>query len=150
MNYHRLRFQIEFNFHDAKQFWGLEDFMAVKPTTVTNAARLAFFMVNLSHCLLHTFRRQHPQASILDLKTYAHREPTLTRHRARLSFGVAFLIALIQVKTVNFSELAAAFGGKAQIDSPYKRLQRFSWDFEIGSAVLTQTVVGLLKIGRYS
>ena len=28
-------------------------------------------MVNLSHCLLKTFRRQHPQASILDLKTYA-------------------------------------------------------------------------------
>ena len=71
VDYYRLRFQIEFNFRDAKQFWGLEDFMTVKQTTVTNAASLAFFMVNLSHCLLKAFRLNHPQASILDLKAYA-------------------------------------------------------------------------------
>lgn len=29
---YRLRFQIEFNFQDAKQCWGLEDFMNVTPT----------------------------------------------------------------------------------------------------------------------
>lgn len=71
VDYYRLRFQIEFNFRDAKQFWGLEDFMTVKPTPVTNAASLAFFMVNLSHCLLKSFRLNHPHASILDLKAYA-------------------------------------------------------------------------------
>jgi IS4 transposase len=71
VDYYRLRFQIEFNFRDAKQFWGLEDFMTIKPTPVTNAASLAFFMVNLSHCLLKSFRLNHPQASILDLKAYA-------------------------------------------------------------------------------
>ena len=27
IDYYKLRFQIEFNFRDAKQFWGLEDFM---------------------------------------------------------------------------------------------------------------------------
>ena len=27
IDYYSLRFQIEFNFRDAKQFWGLEDFM---------------------------------------------------------------------------------------------------------------------------
>ena len=27
--YYRLRFQIEFNFRDAEQYWGLEDFMNV-------------------------------------------------------------------------------------------------------------------------
>jgi hypothetical protein len=26
-NYYQLRFQIEFNFRDAKQYWGLDDFM---------------------------------------------------------------------------------------------------------------------------
>jgi hypothetical protein len=71
VDYYSLRFQIEFNFRDAKQFWGLEDFMTVKPTPVTHAASLAFFMVNLSYCLLKTFRLNHPQASILDLKAYA-------------------------------------------------------------------------------
>ncbi len=43
-----LRFQIEFDFRDAKQFWGLEDFMNISQTAVTNAVNLAFFMVNLS------------------------------------------------------------------------------------------------------
>lgn len=46
-----LRFQIEFHFRDAKQYWGLEDFMNVKETAVTNAANLAFFMVNVSQAL---------------------------------------------------------------------------------------------------
>ena len=32
IDYYRLRFQIEFNFRDAKQYWGLEDFMNVNKT----------------------------------------------------------------------------------------------------------------------
>jgi putative transposase len=57
IDYYKLRFQIEFNFRDAKQFWGLEDFMWVqKEIAVTNAANLSFFMVNLSHYLLTLFR----------------------------------------------------------------------------------------------
>ena len=46
VDYYSLRFQIEFNFRDAKQYWGLEDFMQVTPTGVTNAANLSLFMVN--------------------------------------------------------------------------------------------------------
>jgi hypothetical protein len=46
IDYYSLRFQIEFNFRDAKQFWGLEDFMNVSKNAVTNAANLAFFMVS--------------------------------------------------------------------------------------------------------
>ena len=34
IDYYRLRFQIEFNFRDAKQHWGLEDFMNVNKTPV--------------------------------------------------------------------------------------------------------------------
>jgi putative transposase len=52
IEYYKLRFQIEFNFRDAKQYWGLEDFMNVRKLPVTNAANLAFFMVNLSHVLI--------------------------------------------------------------------------------------------------
>ena len=64
-----LRFQIEFDFRDAKQFWGLEDFMNISQTAVTNAVNLAFFMVNLSRRLLRDFRRDHhSEFSILDLK----------------------------------------------------------------------------------
>lgn len=65
-----LRFQIEFNFRDAKQFWGLEDFMNVKEIPLTNAFNLALFMVNLSQVLLCDLRQAIPESSILDLKAY--------------------------------------------------------------------------------
>lgn len=70
IDYYKLRFQIEFNFRDAKQFWGLEDFMNLSQTAVTNAANLAFFMVNLSHSLLADFRKHNPGSGIIDLKAY--------------------------------------------------------------------------------
>ena len=66
---YRLRFQIEFNFRDSKQYWGLEDFMNVKETAVANAANLAFFMVNVSQALCQPFRKKQPDFSILDLKS---------------------------------------------------------------------------------
>ena len=72
IKFYSLRFQIEFNFRDAKQYWGLEDFMNVKETAVTNAANLSFFMVNFSYALLQSFRQQNPEYSILDLKSHYH------------------------------------------------------------------------------
>lgn len=72
IKFYSLRFQIEFNFRDAKQYWGLEDFMNVEETAVTNAANLAFFMVNLSQILLRRFQQTNPDFSILDLKAHFH------------------------------------------------------------------------------
>lgn len=70
IDYYALRFQIEFNFRDAKQYWGLDDFMNVKETAVTNAASLSFFMVNFGSILLRRFRETNPEFSILDLKSH--------------------------------------------------------------------------------
>src|SRR5512139_1138216 len=70
IKFYSLRFQIEFNFRDAKQYWALEDFMNVKETAVTNAANLSLFMVNFSHVLLQPFRQAQPDFSILDLKAH--------------------------------------------------------------------------------
>jgi putative transposase len=70
IKFYSLRFQIEFNFRDAKQFWGLEDFMNVKETAVTNAANLSLFMVNFSAALAEPFRIQNPDFSMLDLKSH--------------------------------------------------------------------------------
>lgn len=70
VDYYSLRFQIEFNFRDAKQYWGLDDFMNIKQTAVTNAANLSFFMVNFSSVLLQPFREHNPEFSILDLKSH--------------------------------------------------------------------------------
>ena len=70
IDYYRLRFQIEFNFRDAKQYWGLEDFMNVKKTPVNNAANLSMFMVNVSAKLLAPLRAEHVKCNILDLKAH--------------------------------------------------------------------------------
>ena len=70
IDYYSLRFQIEFTFRDAKQYWGLEDFMNVKATAVTNAANLALFMVNLAYLLLRDRGQRDAEWSVLDLKAY--------------------------------------------------------------------------------
>ncbi len=68
IEYYRLRFQIEFNFRDAKQYWGLEDFMNIGKTPVTNAINLSLFMVNVSQRLLRDLRQEDSNVNVLDLK----------------------------------------------------------------------------------
>jgi hypothetical protein len=68
VDYYCLRFQLEFNFRDAKQHWGLEDFMNISPIAVTNAANLSLFMVNLVERVLQDIRPDFPEVSVLDLK----------------------------------------------------------------------------------
>jgi putative transposase len=68
IDYYGLRFQIEFNFRDAKQYWGMEDFMNITPTGVTNAAHLSLFMVNVAYHLRSDSHPRDPAYSVLDLK----------------------------------------------------------------------------------
>jgi putative transposase len=70
IDYYRLRFQREFNFRDAKQYWGLEDFMSVNEKPVYNSANLAMFMVNVSQALMRPMRAQWPAFSVNDLKAW--------------------------------------------------------------------------------
>ncbi len=63
-----LRFQIAWNFRDATQYWGLEDFRPVTATGGTNAANLSLFMVNVASCLQNQGRQRAPDSSILDVK----------------------------------------------------------------------------------
>ena len=68
LDYYSLRFQIEFNFRDAKQHFGLEDFMTTTPRGVDNAANLSFLMVNVSAKLLK--ESDGKCVGINDLKSY--------------------------------------------------------------------------------
>ena len=68
IDYYSLRFQIEFNFRDAKQYWGLQDFMNVNKIPVNNAVNLSMFMVSVSAKLTDTFRCLNTEFSVLDLK----------------------------------------------------------------------------------
>jgi len=83
VDYSGLRFHIAFNFRDAKQYWGLEDFMNVTPTGVTNAAHLSLFMVNVAYCLRAGGHARDPDYSVLALKAdcrgYKYVEETIQR-----------------------------------------------------------------------
>jgi len=68
LDYYSLRFQIEFNFRNAKQHFGLEDFMNTTKNGVENAANLSFLMVNVSAKLLKNSERKC--VGINDLKSW--------------------------------------------------------------------------------
>jgi len=76
VEYYSLRFQIEFNFRDAKQYFGLADFKNYKQAQVTNAANISFFMCNIAYILAEEFKRYFKlqNASILDMKAYYRTE----------------------------------------------------------------------------
>jgi len=81
VDYYGLRFQMEFTFRDAKQYWGLEDFMNTTPTGVTNAANLALFMVNVAYHLRADGHPRAPDYSVLalqaDCRGYKYVEETI-------------------------------------------------------------------------
>src|SRR5436305_12354960 len=70
----------------------------------------------------------------------------VTWNRARINFLARFIIALIEVRTVNLSEVAAVFMGRAKRESHYKRVQRFLRFFELPYAQVACFVVRLLRV----
>ncbi len=69
VDYYSLRFQIEFDFRDAKQYWGLEDFMVIREQRVRNSASFSFFMINLSRSLITEYGGRMGK-SVHDLKIW--------------------------------------------------------------------------------
>ena len=67
VDYYSLRVQIEFTFREAKQHFGLEDFMNTAEVGVENAANLSFLLVNVSAKLLQNSTEKC--IGVLDLKT---------------------------------------------------------------------------------
>ncbi|SRR5579885_417307 len=67
-------------------------------------------------------------------------------NRARINFLARFIIALIEVRTVNLSEIAGVFPGRAKRESHYKRVQRFLRFFEMPYAQVARFVVRLLRV----
>jgi hypothetical protein len=77
-------------------------------------------------------------------------ERTLQRNvawnRARINFVAKFLVALIQVRSVNLAEVASVFAGGALRESHYKRVQRFLRHFELPYAAVAAFVLRLLGL----
>ncbi len=61
---------------------------------------------------------------------------SFTWHKARLDCFIQIIIGLFSVRTVNLKEIALSMVGKAQVDSHYRRLQRFFSHFEIDYTII--------------
>jgi putative transposase len=70
IDYYSLRFQIEFDFRDAKQFYGLADFKNYKETQLTNAVNISFTMTVIGKLVLEKYKRKLNCSTmgIIDLK----------------------------------------------------------------------------------
>src|ERR1700755_239495 len=69
-------------------------------------------------------------------------------NKARINFLAKFLIALIQVCSVNLTQIAAVFPGRAKQASHYKRIQRFLRFFEISYGLIATLLVSLIAVPR--
>src|SRR5437868_7429147 len=67
-------------------------------------------------------------------------------NKARINFAAKFIVALIQVRSVNLSEVAGVFAGGVLKESHYKRIQRFLRHFELPYAGVTAFVLKLLGV----
>lgn len=67
-------------------------------------------------------------------------------NRARITFIVAFILALIKVTTVNLTKVANALGAKAKRSSNYRRIQRFFALFDFDHSAWAKMVLKLLPV----
>jgi len=104
VDYYSLRFQIEFNFRDAKQHFGLEDFMNTTERGVENAANMAFLMVNMSAKLIKN--SEEKCVGVLDLKTHYR--------------GVKYVVEAIKI----LQEKAETFIKKEAIEEARERISQ--------------------------
>ena len=65
-------------------------------------------------------------------------------HKARIKYLSLFIIALIQVRTLNLVKIAQAFGTEAKINSNYRRIQRFFKGFEINMTDIAKILTRML------
>ena len=71
-------------------------------------------------------------------------------HLARIKC-LAYLIAgVFKVKTVNLTQIATTFPGRAEIDSHYRCLQRFFQQVEFDSTLMAQWVISFLPYTTYT
>lgn len=91
---YQVRFQIEFNFRDARQFFGLSNFKNIKKQQVLNVIGYAFFMVSLSNILIFEIKQKKPDCplSIQDLKAFFRAEKYINELLNRHDFNASLLI----------------------------------------------------------
>jgi Transposase DDE domain len=86
------------------------------------------------------------EKSSTKLKQYLAQHIAASEHR--LDFMARFILALIQVKTVNLTQIALALNGHIKSTSNYRRIQRFFEGFSFDKQVITQWLIAQLPEER--
>lgn len=73
-------------------------------------------------------------------------KPLFAWNQARLAFFAQFILALLQAQTTNLTKIAQKFRGKAQLDSHYKRIQRFLRFFALDFSTFAVVITKLLPL----
>ena len=68
-------------------------------------------------------------------------------HLARARFIAQFLVAVIDKRTVNLSELALGMAGKIKKESAYRKLQRFFQHFALPYGLIARMLINFLPTG---
>lgn len=71
-------------------------------------------------------------------------------HLARIKCFAYLIAGVFKVKTVNLTQIATTFPGGAEIDSHYRRLQRFFQQVEFDSTLIAQLVMSFLPYTTYT
>jgi hypothetical protein len=71
-------------------------------------------------------------------------------HLARIQCLSSLILGVFKVKTVKLTEIATTFPGRAEIESNYRRLQRFFQQVECNSTLIAQLVVSFLPYTTYT
>ena len=70
----------------------------------------------------------------------------LNWNKARLTCFCQIVLALFMVRSVNLTQIATAFQGKANTESHYKRLQRFFREFTFDMSCVFEIILNMFAI----
>jgi hypothetical protein len=71
-------------------------------------------------------------------------------HLSRVKCLAYIITGLFKVKTVNLTEIATTFPGRAELESNYRRLQRFFQHVEFDASLIAQLVVSFLPYTTFT
>jgi len=69
-------------------------------------------------------------------------------NKCRIDLIALFIIALIQICTINLTKIAASFPGETKIDSHYRRLQRFFATFRFSERIIVNLIVSFIPVKK--
>ena len=115
---------------------------------LSRVSKLSWGIGGLHSLSLSATSLDHKQLRLVISISFDYTRVHLPWHGARLTFVARFILALLQVRTVNLARLAVVFSPRAKSSSNYIRLQRFMRGFKLDQSTVARAVTGMLPLGE--